>query len=221
MENIYTILEKETGITIPEDKKANFEKSLFTNYKTVSELENLKTKLDNVTTERDNIKTKYDTDISSRDNDLSELKEQLKNVGGNDKALQELQGKFDTLTNNYATEKTKYEQKLADQRYEFAVREKVNGIKFTSNSAKKAFLHDVMDKKLQMDGDTLLGFDDYVNSYKEQDSGAFYVEKSIEPTEPKPVFSSKTGNVSPDDKAKRYKTNTKNMVKLKIKGEIY
>jgi hypothetical protein len=55
MENIYSILEKK-GIVVPEEKKADLEKSLLANYKTVSELENLKTKYDNAIAERDNIK---------------------------------------------------------------------------------------------------------------------------------------------------------------------
>jgi Phage minor structural protein GP20. len=134
---------------------------------------------------------------------LAALKEQLAKSGTDQSALKDLQNKFDNLTNTYATDKTNYEKKLAEQKYEFAVKEKVNSIKFTSNSAKKAFLQDVINKKLQMEGDTLLGFDDFVNAYKEQDSSAFYVDKPDEPNEPKPIFSSKTNSVHTEIRKKK------------------
>ena len=49
-----------------------------------------------------------------------------------------------------------------------------SALKFTSESAKKAFLADLDAKNLPLQDDgTLLGFDDYVASYKKTDPGAF------------------------------------------------
>ena len=50
------------------------------------------------------------------------------------------------------------------------------GLKFSSASAKKAFLSDLTAKKLTLEDGKLLGFEDYVKTYKEQDPGAFAPE---------------------------------------------
>ena len=46
MKNIHTLL-SEIGFTVPEDKKVDFEKAFADNYKTVSEVEKLRTSRDN------------------------------------------------------------------------------------------------------------------------------------------------------------------------------
>ena len=51
-------------------------------------------------------------------------------------------------------------------------------MKFSSESAKKAFLSDLKAKKLPLQEGKLLGFDDYLKSYKESDPGAFAPEKA-------------------------------------------
>lgn len=195
MKNIYEIL-KTHGIEIPEDKKDAFEKDLTSNYKTVAEVEKLKEKVSNAEKERDTYKSKYDEDISKRDTDLANLKKQLEDAGGDSAKLVELQSQFETLKTTYSDEKTKLEKQLADQRYEFAVKERVSGLKFTSNSAKKAFISDLLANPLQLKDDVLMGFDDFVNVYKEQDAGAFVVDNADDGGEGEkkpPVFSGKTG----------------------------
>lgn len=47
------------------------------------------------------------------------------------------------------------------------------GLKFSSESAKKAFLADLSAKKLPVQDGALLGFDDFVKTYKESDPAAF------------------------------------------------
>lgn len=53
MKNIYTLL-SEIGITVPEEKKADFDKAVLANYKTVAEVEK-------ITTARDNYKSQLET----------------------------------------------------------------------------------------------------------------------------------------------------------------
>lgn len=192
MKNIYEIL-KSYGIEIPEDKKEAFDKEVLENYKTVSEVDTLRGKLTKAETERDTIQSKYDTDIAQRDTDLATLRTQLKDAGGDTDKLATLQANFDTLQQTYNTAKANYENQLAQQAYDFAIRENVANLKFSSNSAKKAFISDITAKKLSMENGKILGFDDFVNAYKEQDAGAFITE-TTEPknTEPKPSFSGKT-----------------------------
>lgn len=191
MKNIYDIL-KGIGIEIPEDKKGDFDKALNENYKTVSEVNNIQSKLEKAEGERDTYKTKYDEDIKQRDTDIKDLQKKLKDAGTDTEKLSKLETELGTLQDTYKTAKADYEKKLADQAYEFAIKEKVAGLKFTSNSAKKAFIADITADPLKMKDGELIGFDDYVNKYKEQDAGAFVNEKTDPDT--KPSFSSKVDN---------------------------
>lgn len=191
MKNIYDIL-KSFQIEIPADKKEEFEKLLNENYKTISEMSNIQNKLEKAEGERDTYKDKYDTDIKQRDADIKDLQTKLKNAGTDAEKLKNLETDLATLQTNYDTAKTDYEKKLADQAYEFAIKEKVAGLKFTSNSAKKAFLADITADRLKMKNGDLIGFDDYVSKYKEQDAGAFVTEQTDPET--KPHFTSKVQN---------------------------
>lgn len=66
------------------------------------------------------------------------------------------------------------EQQIAELKASHAAASAAAGIKFSSESAKKAFLADLTAKKLTLQDDgTLLGFDDFVKSYKKTDPGAF------------------------------------------------
>ena len=66
------------------------------------------------------------------------------------------------------------EQQIAGIKARYAAASAADALKFTSESAKKAFLSDLAAKKLPLQDDgKLLGFDDFVKSYKESDQGAF------------------------------------------------
>lgn len=198
MKNIYAILDK-FGLKIPDDKKKEFEKLVEENYKTVSELEVVRNNLDNMTQERDALKTKYDTDIQQRDKDLADLQEKLKKAGTDSDKLQTTLDELEELKTTYANEKKQYQEQLDKQKYEFAVKEKVSTLKFTSNAAKKAFIQDVIAEGLKMKDDDLLGFDDFVIKYKEEDAGVFVEDndgggnKDDKPGT-KPQFSTKQDN---------------------------
>lgn len=192
MKNIYEIL-KSYGIEIPEDKKEAFDKEVLENYKTVKEVDTLRNKLETVEGDKKAIEAKYNTDIAQRDTDLATLQEKLKNAGADANKLSNLQTDFDTLQQTYNTAKADYEKQLAEQAYDFAVKENSSKLKFSSNSAKKAFMSDLKAKKLSMENGKILGFDDFVNAYKEQDARAFITENpSPKNDEPKPSFSGKT-----------------------------
>ena len=201
MKNIHEIL-KSVGLEVPEEKKEAFDKTLFENYKTISEYEGITGKLSKAESERDTYKTKYDTDIKQRDEDLETLKKQLEDAGIDKTKLDELTNKLSTLQTTYDTAKTEYEKQLAKQKYEFLVKESVNKIEFSSNSAKKTFIADVLAKNLPVENDNLLGFDDFVNAYKEQDAGAFKVvennnsDNNNNDGKPKPTFINASNNTS-------------------------
>ena len=197
MKNIYEIL-KSYGIEIPEDKKEAFDKEVLENYKTVKEVDTLRNKLEAAESDKKAIEEKYTTDIAQRDTDLATLQEKLKNAGADADKLSNLQTDFDNLQQTYNTAKADYEKQLAKQAYDFAIRENVANLKFSSNSAKKAFIADITAKNLSMENGKILGFDDFVNAYKEQDAGAFVVDDDTEAGKPKPTFSGKT-TPTPDE----------------------
>ena len=175
MKNIHEIL-KSVGIEVPTDKKEAFDKELLENYKTVSEVNLIRGKLENAESERDTYKNKYDEDIKKRDADLEDLQKKLKNAGVDAEKLKTLETDLSTLKKTYEESKGEYEKKLADQAYEFALKQKVDSLKFSSNSAKKAFIADAMKEEMKIKDGELQGFDSFVKSYKENDAGAFISE---------------------------------------------
>ena len=197
MKNIYEIL-KEYGVEIPEDKKADFDKALVENYKTIKEVEGIREKLEAAEKDRDTYKDKYDTDISQRDTDLENLKTQLAEAGQSKEKLAALQTSLDEAQEKYNTDKADWEKQLADQKYGYLVDEATRELKFSSKAAKKAFRDSLMSDKLQVKDDTLLGFDDFVNVYKESDPDSFLKEDDTKPGA-NPHFSSKTGKHEPDE----------------------
>lgn len=69
-------------------------------------------------------------------------------------------------------------QKAADLKVqglqrEYALKEQTAALKFSSESARKAFLADLSAKELPMQDGKLLGLDDFVKTYKEGDPAAF------------------------------------------------
>ena len=67
---------------------------------------------------------------------------------------------------------------VAELQHDFAAERAVSGVQFSSDSAKRAFLSDLKAKKLPLQEGKLLGFEDYLKSYKESDPGAFAPEKA-------------------------------------------
>lgn len=59
---------------------------------------------------------------------------------------------------------------------DFAAQSAVAGVNFSSESAKKAFLADLKAKNFPLQEGKLLGFDEYLSSYKKNDPGAFAQE---------------------------------------------
>lgn len=76
----------------------------------------------------------------------------------------------------YNTDTAALKQELEGVNYGFAVKEATGGLKFTSESAKKAFLADLTAKQLPLQEGKLLGLEDFVNAYREADPYAFMEE---------------------------------------------
>lgn len=67
---------------------------------------------------------------------------------------------------------------VAAMQQDFAAQTAAAGVKFSSESAKRAFLSDLKAKKLPLQDGKLLGFEDYLKSYRESDPDAFAPEKA-------------------------------------------
>lgn len=163
----------------------------------------LQTQIDTLTQQN----TDLQGQVTQRDTDLTELNTKLTNAGQSATKLTQVQTDLTNLQTKYNTEKTDWESKLAKQNYEFLVKEAVSGMKFTSNAAKKEFINGLVEKKLPVENDKLLGIDDYVASQKEADPGIFAVETPPDnPNNSKPNFVPPTNLTNPpaptDDESK-------------------
>ena len=119
--------------------------------------------------------------ITQRDTDLASLNDQLTAAQADAGKLADAQASLATLQGKYDADKQAWEARTAAQAYEFAVKTASNGLKFSSVAARRDFERGAIEKGLKMEGDKILGFDDYVASYKEADPGAFAAEDPAPP----------------------------------------
>ena len=119
MKNIHEIL-KGYDIEIPADKKAEFDKAVLDNYKTVAEAEKLRTA-------RDNYKSQLD--------DATQKLEGFKGVN-----VEELQGKISALTDDLASQKAAFDKQLADRDFDDMLNAAINGSKAKNVKAVRALL---------------------------------------------------------------------------------
>lgn len=123
--------------------------------------------------------------IAQRDTDTATLKEQLTAAQGDAGKLAEIKQNLADLQAKYDADNQAWAAKLSKQAYESLVREKANSLSFTSPAAKRDFISQLTGKALAVEGDSILGGDDFVAKYKEENPGAF-VEPKPDP-EPAPA----------------------------------
>ena len=131
--------------------------------------------------------------ISTRDTDLQALQKQLEAAGTDAEKLSALSTDFAALQGKYENDVKAYKKQLAEQAYEFAVKEFAGTKKFTSNAAKRDFIQSMISKQLKMDGSKILGAEDFAVAYSTDNADAFVVETPAPepapaPVEPKPQF---------------------------------
>ena len=150
---------------------------------------------------RDSEKSKYEAEIaqwqgqvtdlqgqlSQRDTDLSGLQSQLTAAQADAGKLTEAQQQLTALQNSYDADRKAWETKTAQQKREYAIKAKAAELKFSSASAKRAFIHDAIKAKtIKLDGDDLLNYGEFVDQYKTADPGAFIQEQTAKEPEPQP-----------------------------------
>ena len=162
MQNIEEIL-TELGIEVPADKKENLTKKVAENYITKAEHEK---KLGKVETDRDTWKEKAETaettlkgfegvDLDTMQKELSDWKKKAED------AEKDAQAKL-------------YERDFAD-----TLKTEFEGIKFSSEAAKRAIMAEVKDAGLKLKDGKILGLNDLITQMKEKDASAFVDDEQI------------------------------------------
>ncbi len=114
--------------------------------------------------------------ISTRDTDLEALKKKLEEAGTDATKLTDLTSQFESLKGKYDADTKAYKEQLKKQAYEFAVREFAGTKNFSSQAAKRDFIQSMIAKDLKMENNTILGADDFVKAYTENNEDAFITE---------------------------------------------
>ena len=134
--------------------------------------------------------------ISTRDVDLDALQKKLAEAGADSSKLGELNSQFEELKGKYEADTKSYKDQLKKQAYEFAVREYAGKQNFSSQAAKRDFIQSMIAKQLKMEGDSILGADDFVKVYTESNADAFITEADYGDNDdyeaPRPQFVSST-----------------------------
>lgn len=179
MENIHTILAN-LGITVPEDKKADFDKTFAENYKTVADH-------NKVVAARDGYKSQLETAQNS-----------LKEFEGVD--VNDLKNKISSLTRDLDTQKAQHEQQIADIEFSNALDSAISGMRGKSAKAVKALLDiDALKASKNQEADIKAALD----NLKKESSYLFEDENTP------PFYAAGTGtagmsgNYSPEDAALR------------------
>ena len=86
--------------------------------------------------------------------------------------------------------------------YEYAVKERANTINFSSAAAKRDFIREAISKEFKMDGETLLGYEDFRSKYEADNPGAIVVKKEEAPApqEKTPKIVTDPAAKTPDEK---------------------
>ena len=180
MQNIIEIL-KANGLELTEEQQSAINKAVAENYKTVAEFDK---KIGKLEAERDGLKEQYNT-----------VSETLKSFDGVDvdgmkKQLEEAQKKAEDA------EKA-FNARLTEREFDDALREALNGYRFSSEYAKSAIIAEVKSKGLPMVDGKIVGLGEVMDGIKQRDADAFTSDK------PTAQFTTSFGN---EDNGKKYET---------------
>lgn len=118
------------------------------------------------------------TQVTNRDSDIANLNETIGKIKNDAEGLLEVKNELTRIKAEREDEQRKFLEQMEHQKRKFAIHDAASAVKFSSNSAKRAFIAEAEAKGLQLDKDTgkIIGFADYLESYKQSDPDAFVVE---------------------------------------------
>lgn len=155
MKNIIEII-KEAGLTLTDEQTEAINKAVAENYKTVAEFDK---KVSKITSERDTLQTQYDDvkkSLASFDGvNVDDLKRQIADANTRAKEAEE------------NAKKT-----IAQRDYADLVKQATDGLKFTSESAKKQFMAELTAKNIPVENGKLMGLGDWIEEYRKNDPNA-------------------------------------------------
>lgn len=136
----------------------------------------------------DAIMKEYGTSIQSKDQEIETLKtekdglsNQLKEAntkieGFKDVDVNKLNEEIESWKTKYNTDTENLKKEISKKDYDFKLNEVVKDLQFSSNGAKKSFIEDLKAKELKFEDDKLIGYNEFLKSYKESDPDAFKKE---------------------------------------------
>lgn len=141
----------------------------------------------------DEIMAEYGQDFKQKDEQIETLttekegiKKQLEEANNQiqsfkDVNVEDLNNQIKEWENKYNQDTENLKNELSKKDYDYKLKDLTNGLKFSSNGAKRAFLEDLKEKGLEFNEEgVLVGFDDFKKSYEETDPDAFYQEEEKE-----------------------------------------
>ena len=113
------------------------------------------------------------------ENQLKETNDKVQELSKVD--TEELKKQIEDLQKKYEEDTKQLNEKYEAREYDIKLNDYTKDLKFSSNSARKSFMSDLKEKELKFEDGKLVGFDDFVSSYKESDPTAFIKEDDGEP----------------------------------------
>ena len=162
MKKLVDIIGEEVYESLPDEVKNKYgEKELIINDGTYIP----KAKFDNLNEQKKDL-----------ENQLKETNDKVQELSKVD--TEELKKQIENLQKKYEEDTKELNSKYEAREYDIKLNDYTKDLKFSSNSAKESFMRNLKEKELKFEEDKLVGFDDFVNSYKENDPNAFVEEKS-------------------------------------------
>jgi hypothetical protein len=133
----------------------------------------------------DAIMKEYGTSIQAKDQEIETLKTekdglstQLKEAntkieGFKDVDVNKLNEEIESWKTKYNTDTENLKNEISKKDYDFKINDIVKDIQFSSNGARKSFIEDLKAKNFKFEDDKLVGYSDFLKSYKENDPDAF------------------------------------------------
>ena len=136
----------------------------------------------------DAIMKEYGTSVQAKDQEIDTLKTEKEGLStqlkdANDKIKSFADVDVDKLKQEITDWETKYntdtenlKNEISKKDYDFKLNDVVKDLQFSSNGARKAFIEDLRAKDLKFEDDKLIGYNEFLKSYKENDPDAFKKE---------------------------------------------
>lgn len=192
---------KSFGIEIPADKQADVKKALSEHYKNTAEHNKAISKLE---ADRDAWKEKAES-----------AEETLKGFEGIDPA--QVQSQLAEYKKKAEDAEKDRDAKLYERDFADALKAELEGVKFTSEAAKKSVMADIKAAGLKLKDGKILGLNDLISQMKEKDASAFVDEKQeqLETGRAKPFTGPLKGAAQPTTSEKWKSMSLDERMKLK------